>query len=910
MASAPDLISEKGSTLLGHPILEGWMLKKKRKKMQGFARRYFYLSQEPAVLSYSFSPNSRIRDSVLIKLASISISRKSRSIHIDSGGSLVMHIKTLSDPDFLRWTHTLQSLVTNGKLKECQRRPRQAPRGTSKALPRYSEFNRSDGGPSLRPVELSNLYHSVARMQAPLSMLEEVQNDLRELLFPAHSELLAAPQSTSQIQTRSPPTSSPQPAYSPTTSPKLQYSTPKGKKPHLFKHYSHHQIPTSVDSQKVYQTISEAVAQLKTEHLNLIDLINIHRTSMVSGQSSELSQPLHRAIPSSHTARNPRQSNNPFSSHTASASDYVTPSSSSHLAPRRRSSTLTKTNQRLLQEASELTGSAGGPLEDDGADSESDTIFHDAADDDLVFVDLDLINNGQETEAETTGNLDFSSANDSDSDCSSLSQEEEQDQAPTTKPFTRASPGGVPNPRENSSHQGPSSSSSSSASSSSSLPANVSLNQAHRPILCSQNSSTSSLHLPANLVVKRRTVLPSPVCGDEFSIFSMLKKNVGKDLSQISFPISFNEPLSATQKICEECEYVDELLTKAVKSDSDPMERLMYIASFVVSGFCHTKTRAIRKPFNPMLGETYECIRPEKGMNFLSEKVVHHPPMIAAYCEGKNWKLEINSSARQKFWGQSLEIIPEGLNRLTILNPKGSAESMDVYEWDKPSSFVRNLVSGTKYLEHIGKITITKQNSSEKATVEFKPGSTFGGEASRNKVEVKVYDREGRVAISVNGKWDSYLSRTDGNQKLFEAHTLPERSAEFYGLTQFAIELNELSEDLLLGPLSDLHSATTTNNNSSNSNSCNSNIKTVLPPSDSRLRPDLRLFEKGLVDQADLVKKSLEEKQRVHRRLPEFEGLLPAWFELDPEGKNWVYKGGYFEKRQKGFTDWADLDLF
>jgi hypothetical protein len=61
---------------------------------------------------------------------------------------------------------------------------------------------------------------------------------------------------------------------------------------------------------------------------------------------------------------------------------------------------------------------------------------------------------------------------------------------------------------------------------------------------------------------------------------------------------------------------------------------------------------------------------------------------VAAYCEGKNWKLEINSSARQKFWGQSLEIIPEGLNRLTILNPKGSAESMDVYEWDKPSSFV------------------------------------------------------------------------------------------------------------------------------------------------------------------------------------------------------------------------------
>ncbi|WAQ92862.1 hypothetical protein PtA15_17A344 [Puccinia triticina] len=889
--ASTEAISRNPSTLLGHPILEGWMLKKKRKKMQGFARRYFYLSQEPAVLSYSFSPNSRIRDSVLIKLASISISRKSRSIHIDSGGSLVMHIKTLSDPDFLRWTHTLQSLVTNGNLKECQRRPRQNPRGAaSKALPRYSEFNRSDGGPSLRTVELSNLYHSVARMQDPLSMLDGVQNELHELLFTSHSDPSSAPQSSTPARPRSPPTSIPQPPHNPpTTSPKLQYSTPKGKKPHLFKHYSHHQIPSSVDPHKVYQTITEAITQLKTEHLNLIDLINIHRTSMVSDQPSKLSQNIPRTNPSVHVARNPRQSTNSFS-HSASASDYVTPSSSapgSQLATRRRSSTVTKTNQRMLHEASEISYVVTNASDDDGADSENDTVFHDAADDDLVFVDLDLINNGQETEVEMAGTLDSSSGNDSDSDCSSSSPEEEEEQAKTENSL-RSILHDVPTPRQSLSHQDPASS------------ANDSLERDDRLDLSSRNSSASSLYMPTSQVVKRRTTLPSPVCGDEFSIFSMLKKNVGKDLSQISFPISFNEPLSATQKICEECEYVDELLTKAARSDADPVERLMYIAGFVVSGFCHTKTRAIRKPFNPMLGETYECIRPDKGMKFLSEKVVHHPPMIAAYAEGKNWKLEINSSARQKFWGQSLEIIPEGLNRLTIFNPKGKEDSPEVYEWDKPSSFVRNLVSGTKYLEHIGKITISKQNSTEKATVEFKPGSTFGGEGSRNKVEVKVYDSEGRVAMSVNGKWDSYLSRTDSQQKVFEAHPLPARSAEFYGLTQFAIELNELTDDFLLQP------PPPTDADSSDAPKQN----TRLPPSDSRLRPDLRLYENGLVDQADAVKKALEEKQRARRKLAELDGLLPAWFELDEDGKNWVYKGGYFENRQGENPEWQDFDLF
>lgn len=337
---------------------------------------------------------------------------------------------------------------------------------------------------------------------------------------------------------------------------------------------------------------------------------------MISDQSSSIS--------TTHTTRNSRQSNNPFS-HAVSASDYMPPSSTSpsQLVQRRRSSTVTKTSQRLRQEAAELTCNVVGPSVDDGTDSENDTIFHDAADDGLMFVDLDLINNGQETEMEIAGIMDSSSANDSESDCSSSSPEEEGDQA-ETESFIRPPAGDVPNPRQN-----PSSSSSSTPSSSSSSSSSLSSSSAHNPLqpnskpnLTSQSPPASSPHLTTHsLILKRRTTLPSPICGDEFSIFSMLKKNVGKvsphrfttcwndspnsndscalyqkDLSQISFPISFNEPLSATQKICEECEYVDELLAKAAQHNCDPLDRLMYIAGFVVSGFCHTKTRAIRKP--------------------------------------------------------------------------------------------------------------------------------------------------------------------------------------------------------------------------------------------------------------------------------------------------------------------------
>lgn len=45
------------------------------------------------------------------------------------------------------------------------------------------------------------------------------------------------------------------------------------------------------------------------------------------------------------------------------------------------------------------------------------------------------------------------------------------------------------------------------------------------------------------------------------------------------------------------------------------------IAAFAVSGYAATYYRAGSKPFNPVLGETYECIREDKGFRFFSEQV-------------------------------------------------------------------------------------------------------------------------------------------------------------------------------------------------------------------------------------------------------------------------------------------------
>lgn len=66
------------------------------------------------------------------------------------------------------------------------------------------------------------------------------------------------------------------------------------------------------------------------------------------------------------------------------------------------------------------------------------------------------------------------------------------------------------------------------------------------------------------------------------------------------------------------------------------------------------------KPFNPLLGETYELVDKERKFRFLAEKVVHHPTVLAAHCEGCGWTLDGDLEVKSKFWGRCIELKPFG----------------------------------------------------------------------------------------------------------------------------------------------------------------------------------------------------------------------------------------------------------
>ncbi|XP_042484575.1 oxysterol-binding protein-related protein 2B-like [Macadamia integrifolia] len=122
--------------------------------------------------------------------------------------------------------------------------------------------------------------------------------------------------------------------------------------------------------------------------------------------------------------------------------------------------------------------------------------------------------------------------------------------------------------------------------------------------------------------IERRKKLPDPVEQEKgVSLWSMIKDNVGKDLTRVCLPVYFNEPISSLQKCCEDLEYsylLDRAFDYGKKGNS--LLRVLNVAAFAVSGYASSDGRHC-KPFNPLLGETYEAEYPDKAIRFFSEKV-------------------------------------------------------------------------------------------------------------------------------------------------------------------------------------------------------------------------------------------------------------------------------------------------
>ncbi|XP_063542292.1 oxysterol-binding protein-related protein 6-like isoform X1 [Cydia strobilella] len=364
-------------------------------------------------------------------------------------------------------------------------------------------------------------------------------------------------------------------------------------------------------------------------------------------------------------------------------------------------------------------------------------------------------------------------------------------------------------------------------------------------------------------IYTRRSRLPCPrPTPASPSLWNLLYKNIGKDLSQISMPVTINEPLNMLQRLCEELEY-SELLDSA-SSCNNELDRMSLIAAFAVSAYAASAHRAASKPFNPLLAETYEYVRGERDFRFIAEQVSHHPPISACHAESPRWTFWQEARIKTKFWGKSMEFQPTGRVHVR-LTPSG-----DHYSWNKVTTCVHNLFGGQRWVDQYGDMHIVCHGTDITCKLQFIKASSWS--SSRHEVR-GVVAVGGQTRMRLQGRWSEGLQ--GGERTLWRPGPMPPDYELYYGFTRFAMELNELEPGM----------------------------RDVLPSTDTRLRPDQRALEEGDVDAAEQFKHELEQAQRERRR----DGVehTPLWFRktIEDGEETWVFTGEYWKAREAGFAD-------
>uniref|UniRef100_UPI0037E82BE8 oxysterol-binding protein 1 isoform X2 n=1 Tax=Semicossyphus pulcher TaxID=241346 RepID=UPI0037E82BE8 len=410
-------------------------------------------------------------------------------------------------------------------------------------------------------------------------------------------------------------------------------------------------------------------------------------------------------------------------------------------------------------------------------------------------------------------------------------------------------------------------------------------------------------------VRQRRTRIPDKP-NYYLNLWSIMKNCIGKELSKIPMPVNFNEPLSMLQRLSEDLEYY-ELLDKAAKCQSS-LEQMCYVAAFTVSSYSTTVHRT-GKPFNPLLGETFELDRlTECGYRSLCEQVSHHPPAAAHHAiSEKGWSLRQEITLASKFRGKYLSIMPLGSIQCIF------EKSDNHYSWKKVTTTIHNIIVGKLWIDQSGEIDVVNHKTGDRCHLKFTPYSYFSRDVPR-KVTGVVTDKDGKAHYVLSGTWDEKMefsrvmqsskgeNGTEGKQRtvyqtlkakeIWTKNPLPEGAENMYFFSSLALTLNEAEEGVA--------------------------------PTDSRKRPDQRLMEDGRWDEANAEKQRLEEKQRITRREREREAVKAAstpeegahqdnyqalWFEKfdDPvSGETMhVYKGGYWEAKDQGSWEMCQ-DIF
>ena len=250
-------------------------------------------------------------------------------------------------------------------------------------------------------------------------------------------------------------------------------------------------------------------------------------------------------------------------------------------------------------------------------------------------------------------------------------------------------------------------------------------------------------------------------------IWAWLKKvgrnlvSEGINLTKVSLPVELFESKSFLERVCDSWSYLD-LLERAADS-RDPVERMRCLIAFAVSGLSLQVNP--NKPFNPILGETYQG-EYENGLKVYCEQVSHHPPISC-------WEV-VDPNKRFVFTGTGHITATTRANSVRA-QQKGDSnvhfyEDGSCVSWNLPGLILKNVLFGERVLKYSGEMVFRDKKNGLECLVKVDPSeekSVFSRMLSSKKnssvtgkldeVFGEIVDATGKVLDRCEGSWLSHL---------------------------------------------------------------------------------------------------------------------------------------------------------
>uniref|UniRef100_A0A2K6GUX7 Oxysterol-binding protein n=1 Tax=Propithecus coquereli TaxID=379532 RepID=A0A2K6GUX7_PROCO len=258
---------------------------------------------------------------------------------------------------------------------------------------------------------------------------------------------------------------------------------------------------------------------------------------------------------------------------------------------------------------------------------------------------------------------------------------------------------------------------------------------------------------------------------------------LGMDLTKVVLPTFILERRSLLEMYADFFAHPD--LFVSISDQKDPRDRMVQVVKWYLSAFhAGRKGSVAKKPYNPILGEIFQCHwtlpndteentelvseGPVPGVSknsvtFVAEQVSHHPPISAFYAECFNKKIQFNAHiwTKSKFLGMSIGVHNIGQGCVSCLDYD------EHYILTFPNGYGRSILT-VPWVELGGECNINCSKTGYSANIIFHTKPFYGGKKHRITAEI-FSPNDKKSFCSIEGEWNGvmYAKYATGENTVF-----------------------------------------------------------------------------------------------------------------------------------------------